>query len=314
MQNNESKDHALAHVWLPLRTNEVNPETLKIVDKFIDQVPDLPLSVDKIIELASDEEGDLGELVEVVSSDPALVSNILKVVNSSYYGLSHKTDNLHLAIVLLGLKEVKKIIMRSYVSRTLATGKSHTNYSTDQLWEHSYLVSVCAEMFCREDDQQNRGVYLTLGLLHDISKFAFYDIAILLKKNGITPPGIEDMPESVCLLEKEQRLFGVNHPIVGGVLARKWNLSQRFISVLECHHYPSFFNIAELPNEYTREIIAICFSDLIVNRFLNIENNLPTPPQPFFEVLGLHPPLENIINQELENKLINARKFVSHLH
>ena len=203
MQKSELKNpEGSNHVWLPLRLNEVSPETIKVVNTVIDQIPDLPLSVNKIIELASDEDCDLGKLVELVSSDPMLVSNILRVVNSSYYGLSHKTDNLHLAIVLLGFKEIRKITLRSYISRTLRTEKTLTSYDTKQLWEHSYLVSTCTESFSSEDDQQKRGVLLTLGLLHDISKFTLYDIAMLLKKRGIKPQEAKDLSESDYLLEK----------------------------------------------------------------------------------------------------------------
>ena len=312
MQKNESKNLAGSdHIWLPLRLNEIPQETIKVVNTVIDQIPDLPLSVNKIIEMASDEDCDLGKLVELVSSDPMLVSNILRVVNSSYYGLSHKTDNIQLAIVLLGFKEIRKITLKSYVSRTLSTEKTLPSYDTKQLWEHSYLVSTCTESFSSEDDQQNRGVLLTLGLLHDISKFALYDIAMLMKKRGIEPQEKKDLSESPYLLEKEEGLFGVNHTIIGGLLARKWNLSERFISVLECHHYPSFFEISEIPTEYEKEISIICISDLIVNRFSKIKNYLPEPHPHFFDVLGLNPPLENIINEQLMKKLEDAKNFVS---
>jgi len=313
-QKSELKNPAGSdHVWLPLHFDEVPSETIKVVNTVIDKIPDLPLSVNKIIEMASDENCDLGKFVELVSSDPMLVSNILRVVNSSYYGLSHKTDNLHLAIVLLGFKEVRKIALRSYISRTLGSGKTFKSYDTKQLWVHSYLVSTCAETFSSEDDQQYRGVLLTLGLLHDISKFTLYDIAMLLKKRGIKPQDTKDLSEPSYLLEKEEKLFGVNHTIVGGILARKWNFSERFISVLECHHYPSFFDISEIPSEYKEEISIICISDLIVNRFSKIKNNLPEPYPQFFNILGLNPPLENIINQQLIEKLENAKNFVGFL-
>lgn len=313
-QKSELKNPAGSdHVWLPLHFDEVPSETIKVVNTVIDKIPDLPLSVNKIIEMASDENCDLGKFVELVSSDPMLVSNILRVVNSSYYGLSHKTDNLHLAIVLLGFKEVRKIALRSYISRTLGSGKTFKSYDTKQLWVHSYLVSTCAETFSSEDDQQYRGVLLTLGLLHDISKFTLYDIAMLLKKRGIKPQDTKDLSEPSYLLEKEEKLFGVNHTIVGGMLARKWNLSERFISVLECHHHPSFFDRSEIPSEFEKEISAICISDLIVNNLFYQNNSLPLPQDHFFETVGFHPPLESIINQELEKKLNDSKDFMSDL-
>ncbi len=304
---------ASEHIWTPIRYDEVSPEIKKVVNSVIDQVPDLPLSVNRIIEMTSDEDTNFKELVEVISSDPAIVSNILKVVNSSYYGLKKKTDNLHLAIVLLGFKEIKTVVMRSYVTRAVGAGKQYKDYDTRELWQHSYLVSVCTDKFCGEDDQQKRGVLLTLGLLHDIGKFALYNIAIQMKKRGIKPMGIGDLSESALILEKEEKLFGVNHTIVGGMLARKWNLSERFISVLECHHHPSFFDRSEIPSEFEKEISEICISDLIVNKLFYQNNSLPLPQDHFFETVGFHPPLESIIDQKLEEKLNKAKDFMSEL-
>ena len=297
-------------LWTPMRLNDVHQETIKVVNSIIDKIPDLPLSVSKIIEMISDEDSTLEELVEVVSSDPMLVSNILKVVNSSYYGLRHKTDNIHLAIVLLGFQEVRKIVLRSGLARALGKGKTFKGYDTRKLWLHSYLVSICAETFVSEDDKQGRGVLLTLGLLHDIGKFTLYDIGMLLIKRGIKPKGVGDMSELDYLLEKEEQLFRINHNIVGRLLAKKWNLSERFISVLECHHYPSFFGISEIPTEYEKEISAISISDLIVNKFLNEKNVLPEPHPHFFNLLGFNPPLESIITKDLVRKLKNAKEFL----
>ncbi|MFC1552637.1 HDOD domain-containing protein, partial [Candidatus Latescibacterota bacterium] len=223
--------------------------------------------------------------------------------------LSHKTDNLRLAIVLLGFAEVRKIALKNYVSQTVG-GKESKEYDTKQLWEHSYLVSTCAEIFSTEDDQLNRGTLMTLGLMHDVSKFALYNLAIMLKEKGISPQGIQKLSESSYLLEKEEKLFEVNHTIVGGLLAKKWNLSERFISVLECHHYPSFFDMSEVPQEYVKEIAAISISDYLVNVYSETLNILPMPAPGFFEIIGLKPSPDDILSPEVVAKLDKAKNFM----
>ena len=308
MTNNVSSDN----IWVPLRPDEVPSETMKVVNTVVEQIPELSHSAHKIIEMASDVESVLQELVEQISSDPVLVSNILKEINSSYYGLKRKIDDLHLAVVLLGFNEVKNVAIRSCVTQSLGKGDVFEGFDTKNLWEHSYLVSVCAGTFSSEDVPQSRGILLTLGLLHDIGKFALNAIAMIMKKRGIKPDITEKRPQSKYILENEEKLLGVNHNIVGGLLARKWNLSERFISVLECHHYPSFFGISEIPEEYKEEITAICISDLIVNMFVSGKSNLPEPHKLFFEILNTNPPLESIIKEELAEKLENARKFLSY--
>ena len=295
--------------WYPRRKEEVPPQTMETVQALVEKLPDLPLSVNKIIEMAADDNTDMSELVELVSSDPTLVSNILKVVNSSYYGLSHKTDNLHLAIVLLGFTEVRKIALKNYVSQTVG-GKGTREYDTKELWEHSYLVSTCAEIFSPPDDQQIRGTLMTLGLMHDVSKFALYSLALMLKEKGIRPQGISNLSESSYLLEKEEKLFEVNHAIVGSLLAKKWKLSDRFISVLEYHHYPSFFDKSEFPEEYIQEIAAISISDYLVHMYSGTTNILPMPAPEFFEIAGMKSAPENILTPTVVAKLDKARNFM----
>lgn len=297
--------------WVPMRLKDVPHETVRSISAIIEKIPELPLSVHKILELAASDTAELDALVEVVSSDPALVSSLLKIVNSSYYGLGRKTENLHLAIVLLGFKEVGKIALKSYMARNLGKGFIFENYDTRGLWGHSYLVSVCAEALVSEDNVQKRGLYLTLGLLHDIGKFALLDIAMLFKKMDIKPKPSAAVSEEDYLIEKEEKIFGVNHNIVGGLLARKWNLSERMASVLEYHHSPTFFGLTEIPQEYLEEITTICLADIIVSKYQGIRNPVPEPHAHFFKMLGFTPPAENLLTPSLKEILDKAQSFMA---
>jgi HD-like signal output (HDOD) protein len=297
--------------WAPMRIGDVPQDTVRYISAIIEKIPELPLSVHKILELAASDTAELDELVKVVSSDPALVSSLLRIVNSSYYGLGRKTENLNLAIVLLGFKEVGKIALKSYMSRNLGEGFIFENYDTRGLWGHSYLVSICAEALISEDNAQKKGLYLTLGLLHDIGKFALLDIAMLCKKMAVKPKPSCTVFEDDYLIEKEEKIFGVNHNIVGGLLARKWNLSERIASVLEHHHGPTFFGMTEIPQEYLEEITTICLADIIVSKYQGLQNPVPEPHAHFFKMLGFTPPIENLLTPALKEKLDKAQIFMA---
>ena len=100
-------------------------------------------------------------------------------------------------------------------------------------------------------------------MLHDIGKFALYTIGMHAKRMGMKAHGLHDMSPNASLLEKEERLFGVNHAIVGGMLAQKWNLSDRISSVLEYHHFPSFFPIEDVPEDYRENVASVSIADII---------------------------------------------------
>ena len=296
-------------VWIPLRMEDLEPDTRQKFLNALDKVPDLPLSVGKVIETADNAESSLEDLAGLISSDPGLVSNILKVVNSSYYSLRNKTDNLHLAIVLLGFKEVRKIAVHSFFRRLIIDSQVHRRL-TRQLWDHSYLVSVCAESLCPPDDQQKRGLLLTLGLLHDIGKFTLFSLAQGMKSGANHTEAAKIQAETKYTMEREEQVFRINHPLVGALMAEKWNLSERFISVLQRHHYPSFNGVNEIPREHLQDIAAVCFADLLVNRYQGAEE-LPTPHPLFFEIAGFEPPLDRLLTEERLQVLEKARNFLS---
>jgi len=299
-------------VWTPKSLDDLSPETIKIIENVLEKIPKLPVSVQKIVEMASDMDIGAKELAEVALTDPVLSSKILTLVNSAYYGLNRRIDDLRVAIVLIGFTAVRNIAIQDRFLKIFEASDDDF-YDREMLWVHSYLVSVCAETFVKDDDPKRMGILMTLGILHDIGKFALYFIGKMMKKKGVKLPVYNDLATEVHLLKREEHFLGVNHTIIGGMLARKWNLSDRICTVLEYHHYPSFFGFNEVPSEYLEDITVICLADLVVNRFMGENTQLPVPHPIFFDVIGQKPPLENLLTDGLKSKLSKAREFVNSL-
>ena len=298
--------------WTPQRRKDLAPETLRRIRGVLDQAPELPVSVQRVIRMASDPASDSREMAEAVSSDPVLASHVLMMVNSSYYGLSRKIDNLRLAIVLLGFNEVRSIALRCGFSRLMRSSGGAV-YDTRRLWVHSCLVSAGTEALYTGDDPQRAGILLTLGMLHDIGKFALYVIGMAMRDKGMRPSSTGTVSPGAHLLEKEERLFGANHAMVGAMLAERWNLSERMIAVLEHHHSPLFFGITEIPAEHQEDVAAVCVADLIVNRLEDPNRPLKYPHPLFYEILGYDSSLEEKTPSGLLKKLERARSLVDRL-
>jgi HD-like signal output (HDOD) protein len=296
-----------------MRAGDVDPGLLKQIIAMIDLFPDLPAHVHEILRIVSDYESDSREVERLASSDPVMASKILNAVNSAYYGLSKKTDNIKLAIVLLGYAEIRNIALKCGISGVMGNGGNYKGYSTRALWRHSYLVSVCAETFVSDKDSDRAGILLTLGLLHDIGKFALCNAAIIMRKKRVRLKGVKSMADCNYVLEKEQELFGTNHAIIGAMIAKKWGLSKRICSILEYHHYPSFYGPGAIPKEYAKDIAVISISDQIVNVLEGEKNIIPEPPAEYFELLGLTPPLSNLLTDEIKDKLEKAKNFLTYI-
>ena len=298
------------HVWIPQKRENISAETIRIIRKVLNKIPQLPISVQKIIEMSTNMDIGAKELAEVATTDPVLSSKILTMINSAYYGLNRKIDNIRVAIVLLGFDSIRSIAIQNRFLQVLGEADEVSLYNREEIWVHSYLVSVSAEALISDEDPLRMGVLVTLGILHDIGKFALYDIGMMMMEKGITYPTLYNISPDTPLLKREEILFGVNHAIISGMLASKWNLSEKISTVLEYHHYPSFFNINEMPSEYLEDITTICLADLVVNRFMEENTQLPEPHHTFFDVHDVKPPIENLLSDELKSKLTKAKEFV----
>jgi len=300
------------HTWTYKKREDLSAETTRVISKVLNKISQLPVSVQKIIEMTTDMDIGARELAEVALTDPVLSSKILTLVNSAYYSLNRRIDDMRVAIVLTGFNAVKNIVIQSRFLEVFHAADDEL-YDRKKIWFHSYLVSVCAETFTSDDNPKRIGILMTQGVLHDIGKFALYDIGKRMMGKGIILPSLDNISPDTPFLKREELLFGVNHAIISGMLANKWNLSERICTVLECHHYPSFFNINDVPSEYLEDITVICLADLIVNRFMGENTQLPEPSRACFDVLGLKPPIENLLTDELKLKLSKAREFVQSL-
>lgn len=311
-QKNRGKNNKSDSSWKPTRQEDLEPKTRDLIKGYFKEIPSLPAHAHKLLEVVSNKESDLLEVAKVASADPAVVTNIFKAVNSSYYGLSHKTDNLNFAIVLLGFNEIRKIAIWTNFSHALGKSWTYRGYITRDLWEHSYLVSVCAETFGDSNNPRYSGELLTFGLLHDIGKYVLFKLAMVMQKKGIAPYKSAQASESLNILEREETIFNINHAIVGSMLAERWNLSEKICSILKYHHYPSYWGIEAIPPEYLKDTAIICFSDLIVHRLTGKEP-IPEPPKEYFEMLKLPPSLDKLITDTRRVKIEDAQKYINYI-
>ena len=297
--------------WKPMCRGNVAPEVIDDFNHVIDTMPELPVHVRELLVELSQEDVEADKVVDVVSSDPAIVFNLLKTVNSSFYGLERKTENIRFAIFYLGLDTVRRIALKTGLSNVFTGDSSHAGYTVRGLWEHSFLVSSFAESFARSSTNDQPGIMTTFGILHDIGKYVLFRKAHDMSKTDDPQKHPVDIDDTVPLIEREEAIFSINHAIVGGMLAEKWGLSERVCAIIEKHHDPSYHGIDSVSGAVARDVGVICLSDLVVNGVTGAQAVPPEPSRDFFKLLGLEPPLENAVSNDLLMELAKARMFTA---
>jgi len=213
-----------------------NEQRFKLVQRYIDKMPSLSTTVTKVLEICNKPNTSPNDLNRVISLDPVLTGQVLKLINSAYYSLPNQITSLTRAIIMLGLNTVKNLALSTAILGTVGRAESFQCLSMDLFWAHSICVGVTAKALAARKGVAVllREEYFVAGLLHDLGKIplnkAFskeYQQALDLAKL-----------EQGSLYQAENMMMGVDHAMVGKMIAEKWQLNETLIDLLGCHHEP----------------------------------------------------------------------------
>ncbi|MGC8739092.1 MAG: HDOD domain-containing protein [Candidatus Hydrogenedens sp.] len=217
-------------------------------------LPSLPASVQNILAIIENPNTKLADLSHAISLDPSISFKLLRLVNSAYYGLGQKVTSIEHAIVLLGTKVIRNLVITATVFSQM--GKMAQN-----MVMHSVAVGVAMDsvvsMGPLKEVYTKGDTGFVFGLLHDIGKMFLLEF---LPKHwaGVCHCAKEGGYGSWIAIE--QQIIGVDHAQVGGKIAEEWKLSEDLCTAVQYHHEPW-----DAKNERQQLICAsLCVADYIV--------------------------------------------------
>lgn len=192
----------------------------------------LPHVAIRLSKLLSDENSSIKEMEEVIRLDPTLVLRVLRIVNSAYYGLSQKVDSIERAVVFIGMKNLRNMVVTEALKDIFRMGNNGRTYSRRQLWLHCAAVSICGHMIGeRIFAQKGEDVFLC-GILHDVGIIVEDQVA-----HGRFIEVCKQFQEnSKPLVDHENEIIGTNHCNLGYELSREWNLPVTVQEAIRDHH------------------------------------------------------------------------------
>lgn len=208
-----------------------NPTLTKVVAR-IGDLPAIPDVVAEVMALTSDPNVAVSDVSKAIERDPALAAKLLRVSNSSYYGMRQVVGTLKLALVILGVREVRNMVLGISVLDALQDSETDALLNKYGLWPHSALVAGVAKKLGDYIELSVQGEDFIAGLLHDIGKL------VLWRHLGddYRKMYLESRDTGAPLFEAERAAFGFDHADVGAALATGWNLPDSLTGALQLHH------------------------------------------------------------------------------
>jgi putative nucleotidyltransferase with HDIG domain len=196
----------------------------------LEAFPALAESRNRVLRVVREDRASVGEVVAAVESDVALVITVLRIANRSVQRKRGKIASIPEAVEILSPDGVEALAARAatfdFFERTPGW-----DLMPERFRLHAVATQAAADRLARELDYPDRDELLCTALLHDIGKLVL----------AHAYPGYPDQihgeartPEQ--RLRRERLELGVDHALVGGVLARRWGLPNRLALAIERHH------------------------------------------------------------------------------
>lgn len=224
---------------------------------WVGDLPPMPQVASRAIKMVENPGTTAVELNELLSSDAALAARVLKIANSAMFSRQREITTLTQAIMIIGFKALKGII----VAATLRQLNKGSGNGQKMVWEHSMFTAAAATTICKRLRKPYVEEIFLLGLLNSLGQ-----IVLLIQ------PETERQYASVFTAIKSQQLdysaaeqavFGFAHPLIGALVAKKWNFSAESCQIIL--HYTDPVDDAAPENPLDEKIGIVRLADLIAH-------------------------------------------------
>jgi putative nucleotidyltransferase with HDIG domain len=208
------------------RHNEGHGRRLTAAFEALESFPALAESRNRLLRVVGGERVSTSEVVAAVESDVALIISVLRLANQVEGRTKGRVESIVKSVELLSPEAVQMLATRArtfdFFERTATWDAAPERFRL-----HGVATQRAADRLASETGYR----LMVTALLHDIGKL------VLMHAYPGYPAQVHQgarTPEE--RIHRERRELGVDHALVGGVLARRWGLPKGIASVIERHH------------------------------------------------------------------------------
>jgi len=210
--------------------NEGHGRRLTAAFEALEAFPVLVESRNRVLRLFEAGDPPTAEVVAAVEADVSLCVTVLRLANQVEGRSRNRVESAVKAVEVLAPRTVQAVASRA---------RTFDFFERTAVWQgiperfrlHAVATQRAADRLGRELGYESRDRLMVTALLHDIGK-----LVLVHAYPGYPRQVHGDARTPEDRIQRERRELGVDHALVGGVLARRWGLPKSIASVIERHH------------------------------------------------------------------------------
>lgn len=219
------------------------------------------------------------EITAIIEKSQKLAARVLSLANSALYALQSTVTSLQRAVVIIGFREVRSLVLTLGAVSIIRDAKLPKSCDAKELWRHQVRTAVIAKTLA---DAAAHGVGLPggrpdgdlaitpdeayiVGLLHDIGKI------FIASGRPRAWEAIEELRKRDRLEfhQAEDAYWGLDHALIGAQVLRYWKLPLLLTDPINWHHAPA------LAPSFAPGARLLAAANIIAHKGLDADDALP---------------------------------------
>ncbi len=190
----------------------------------ITKVRPIRATAQRVMMLSGEQDVSVTRVADAISADPALAAETMRIANSAVFRRGDAVDNLHRAVMTLGLQQIHSMA----TSMAIMSALESSGPLFGRLQNEAVLAGSVAGLLTTETGKIEKGTAFLAGLLGEIGAMACLAVdapfAILFRETAGDPALRE---------ERELARYGLPSRVVGAGLLRRNKLPEPICCAVE---------------------------------------------------------------------------------
>jgi putative nucleotidyltransferase with HDIG domain len=197
----------------------------------------------------------LEEIADTLSRDQGLTVKVLTMANSAFYGLQQEVTTVSRAIAVLGLNEVRSLVLAVGVKALTKNKNFPKEFKVSDYWQHQLTVAMIARHLAPLMGGLDGDNLFTAGVLHDLGKL----LTALHRAEDWRAIDAITRDQQLSYSEAEEEYWGIEHGVLGSMVLGSWNLPEDITEPVNWHHAPMH------SPSHRRQALVLCVADAMAH-------------------------------------------------